>query len=134
MARVTILTASLSKCQMRRRNYVRAYWGTTRIHYICGANPSSYLWGPVCPTHPEGWFKPTLASKKFSQLQMNYCLKQDGMKHKWNTGSEVKIGPFLWMVSGQKSRKSWRWQDVFITVVSGVKNTGMTSRESVPED
>ena len=26
---------------------------------------------------------------------MNYCLKQDGMKHKWNTGSEVKIGPFF---------------------------------------
>ena len=49
----------------------------------------------VDPTHPEAWFKPTLASKKFSQLQMNYCLKQDGMKHKWNTGSEVKIGPFF---------------------------------------
>ena len=49
----------------------------------------------VDPTHPEGWFKPTLVSKKFSQLQMNYCLKQDGMKHKWNTGSEVKIGPFF---------------------------------------
>ena len=26
---------------------------------------------------------------------MNYCLKQNGMKHKWNTGSEVKIGPFF---------------------------------------
>ena len=49
----------------------------------------------VDPTHSEGWFKPTLASKKFSQLQMNYCLKKDGMKHKWNTGSEVKIGPFF---------------------------------------
>ena len=49
----------------------------------------------IDPSHPQGWLKPTLASKKFSQLQMNYCLKQEGMKHKWNTGSEVKIGPFF---------------------------------------
>ena len=61
---------------------------------------------------------------------MNYCLKQDGMKHKWNTGSEVKIGPFSWTVSGQKSRKSQNWQDVIGMDVSGVKNTGRTSRES----
>ena len=49
----------------------------------------------IDPSHPQGWLKPTLASKKFSQLQMNYCLKQEGMKHKWNTGCEVKIGPFF---------------------------------------
>ena len=26
---------------------------------------------------------------------MNYCLKQYGMKHKWNTGLEVKTGPLF---------------------------------------
>ena len=62
---------------------------------------------------------------------MKYCLKQNGMKNKWNTWLEVKIGPFLWTVSGQKSRKSCRWQDVTGTVVSGVQNTGRRSSESV---
>ena len=36
-----------------------------------------------------------VASKNFSQLQMNYCIKQEGMKHRWNRGSELKIGPFF---------------------------------------
>ena len=38
------------ECQMGWPNYVSACWDMIRTPYIRGANPSSYLWGPVCTT------------------------------------------------------------------------------------
>ena len=37
-------------------NYVRAFWDMIRTVYTRGANPSSYLWVPVCTTK---WTRPT---------------------------------------------------------------------------
>ena len=133
---VTILTANLSECQMGLPNYVRACWGTTRTHYIRGANPALTC-GALCalrsgPDPPRRMVQ-TDSGQQEVQPAANELLPQT---RRYEAQVEYRFGGENWALFcgrflARRAENHRTGRMSLARMLAGVKNTGMTSRESV---